>query len=66
MSGYGECGKDLPQVYALQRPGRSVIDPDAGAVDPPLEGVGILPDVMGQAGQAALFPRAEGRGELGA
>ena len=63
---HSQGGKKLAPLGALRRPGGGVVHPDIGALQPPLEGIGILPDVVGQPGQPPLLPGAKGGGKTGA
>ncbi len=63
---HSQGGKKLPPLGALRCPGSGVVHLEIGALQPPLESVGILPDVVGQPGQPPLLPGAKGGGKTGA
>lgn len=57
--------KDLSPLGTLSRPGGGVVNLWP-SVQPPLEGIRVLSDVVGQPGQSALFFRTKGGGKAAA
>ena len=65
MAGYREGGVGLAKPLAFKGSGGGVIYLGT-AEKPPLEGIGVFPDVMGHSGQSALLLHAKSGGKLGA
>ena len=63
VPGYGEGGRRLAQGQSLLHPGGGVVH-FLPTVQPPLKSGSIFANVVQQPGQACLFLRVEGTGEL--
>ena len=66
VSRYAKSRRGLSQLKALPSPRRGVVHLDVLPADAPLEGAGILPNVVKQPRQLRQFFRSKGRGEAGA